>query len=93
VPVRERASTQPPSLALRCQLLVLADVIEVVDRKDSLRKLVPSEQAYASLVLLDALESLFKLRNQRSLAGLETAASHDAPEKIAIRPVPIIHGK
>ncbi len=41
----------------------------------------------ALLVLLDALESLFKLPDQRSLAGLQTIASHHAPEKIAIRPL------
>jgi hypothetical protein len=46
------------------------------------------------LVLLYALESLFKLRNQRNFAGLETVASHDAPEKIATRPlVRIVHGQ
>jgi hypothetical protein len=39
------------------------------------------------LVLLHALESLFKLQDQRSLAGLETVASYDAPEKIALRPL------
>ena len=44
------------------------------------------------LVLLHALESLFKLRDQRSFAGLETLASHDAPEKIATRVMCIIHG-
>jgi hypothetical protein len=41
----------------------------------------------ALLVLLDALKSLFKLRDQRSFAGLQTVASHHAPEKIAIRPL------
>src|SRR6476661_2492847 len=46
----------------------------------------------ASLVLLYALESLFKLRDQRSFAGLETIASHDAPEKIAARMMCIVHG-
>ena len=44
------------------------------------------------LVLLHALESLLKLRDQRSFAGLETVASHDAPEKIATRVMCIIHG-
>src|SRR5439155_22087108 len=44
------------------------------------------------LVLLHALESLFKLRDQRSFAGLKTAASHDAPEKIATRVMCIVHG-
>ena len=44
------------------------------------------------LVLLHALESLFKLRDQRSFAGLETVASHDAPEKIVTRVMCIVHG-
>ncbi len=39
------------------------------------------------LVLLHTLESLFKLRDQRSFVGLETVACHDAPEKIASRPL------
>jgi hypothetical protein len=34
------------------------------------------------LMLLHALESFFKLRDQRSFAGLETVATHDAPQKI-----------
>jgi hypothetical protein len=46
------------------------------------------------LVLLHALEPLCKLRDQRSFAGLETALSHDAPEKIDCRPlVRIVHGQ
>ena len=50
------------------------------------------QHARASLlVLLHALESLFKFCDQRSFAGLETAASHDAPEKTATR-VRIVHG-
>ena len=36
-------------------------------------------------MFLHALESLFKLRDQWSLSGLKTVASHDAPEKIAVR--------
>src|SRR5712692_6213319 len=37
------------------------------------------------LVLLDAVESLFKLGDQWSLTGLEAVAAHDAPEIIATR--------
>ena len=44
-------------------------------------------------VLLDAVESLFKLGDQRSLTGLETVTPHDAPEVIAPRPVRIVHGQ
>src|SRR4029077_6886014 len=52
-----------------------------------------STRAPRSLVLLHALESLFKLRDQRSFAGLETVASHDAPKITATRPrVRIVHG-
>ena len=39
------------------------------------------------LVLLHALEALFKLRDQRRFARLEAVASHDAPEIVAARPV------
>ena len=50
-------------------------------------------RAPRSLVLLYALESLFKLRDQRSFAGLETVASHDAPKITATRPrVRIVYG-
>jgi hypothetical protein len=35
-------------------------------------------------VLLDAVESLFKLGDERSFAGLETITSHDPPEIIAV---------
>ena len=45
------------------------------------------------LVLLHALESLFKLRDQRCFAGLETVASHHAPEKSAARVMCIVHGQ
>jgi hypothetical protein len=38
-------------------------------------------------VPLHALESFFKLRDQRSFAGLETIATHDAPQKIATCPL------
>jgi hypothetical protein len=37
------------------------------------------------LVPLDALESLFKLSDKRSFAGLKTIATHDAPEKVSIQ--------
>src|SRR5271165_802486 len=43
-------------------------------------------------VVLHALESLFKLRDERGFAGLKTVASHDAPEKIAVL-VRIVHGQ
>src|ERR1700681_2911144 len=58
-------------------------------------RLRPARRARANLlVLLHALESLCKLRDQWSFAGLETALSHDAPEKIASRPlVRIVHGQ
>jgi len=38
-----------------------------------------STRVQSLLVLLHALESLFKLRDQGSFAGLETVASHHAP--------------
>src|SRR5882757_6151732 len=44
------------------------------------------------LMLLHALESLFKLCHQRSLAGLQSVSSHNAPQKIATWPrVCVIH--
>jgi hypothetical protein len=44
-------------------------------------------------LLLDVLESLFKLGDQRSLAGRETVASHHAPEVITARTlVSVEHG-
>jgi hypothetical protein len=45
-----------------------------------------------SLVLLDALESLFKLGDKRSFTRLETALPHDAPEVIATGHVRIVDG-
>lgn len=48
----------------------------------------------ALLLLLDAFESLFKLRDQRSLAGLEAVMPHDAPQVIAAGPlVRVIYGQ
>ena len=53
----------------------------------------PVMHASASLlVLLHALESLFKLDDQRSLARRETVTTHDTPEIITTRPVRIVHG-
>ena len=44
------------------------------------------------LVLLDVVESFFKLGNEWSFARGETVAAHDAPEIIAFRPlVPVVH--
>jgi hypothetical protein len=45
------------------------------------------------LVLLDAVESFFKLGDQRSLARRETVAAHDAPKITSARSlVPVVHG-
>ena len=44
-------------------------------------------------MLLDAVESFFELGDKWSLAGLQTVATHDTPEIIAIRSsVPVVHG-
>ena len=44
-------------------------------------------------VLLDAVESLFKLGDQRSLTRSEAVAAHDAPKITSARPlVPVVHG-
>ena len=57
-------------------------------------RLGPAQRAANLLVLPHALESLCKLRDQRSFAGLETALFHNAPEKIASRPlVRIVDGQ
>ena len=57
-------------------------------------RLGSAQRAANLLVLPHALESLFKLRDQRSYARLDAALFHNAPEKIASRPlVRIVDGQ
>src|SRR5882762_7007350 len=52
----------------------------------------PQSTRAGLFVLLDAVEALFKLGDQRRLTRLETTTSHDAPEVIPPRSVSVEHG-
>ena len=56
--------------------------------RDGFEKRLRQGEARSLLVLLHALEALFKLGDERSLTRLQTVTAHDAPEIIAPRPCP-----